>query len=160
VVVVERRTESPLVAVFSEHETGGGTTVVPLRSRDEEDIRRAIRVYARFFGVVPGEEDDADAWAEVRKLAEGNLRCYAHIHRLPADLRRQTDLEWEFPGARVVVRDITAERWAAIISRADRESMPVVELEWLAPGEPEPPGSYHPEWVKEPETGYALLWLG
>jgi hypothetical protein len=158
--VVERRAESQLVAVFSELEAGGGTTVVPLRSRDEEEIRRAIRVYARFFGVVPGEEDDADAWAEVKKLAEGNLHCYAHIHRLSADLRRQTDLEWEFPGARVVVRDMTAEQWDAIISRAGREPMPVVDLEWLEGGEPERPGSYHPQWAKEPETGYAFLWLG
>lgn len=158
--MIERRTDSPAVALFSEYDTGGGTTIVPLRSRDEAGLKAAIRAYARFFGVVPGEEDEADSWAEVKRLSEGNLRCFARIHRLPATLKRQVDLEWEFPGARVVVRDMTAAQWEQIISGSQEGRLPLVDLEWLDAGEPEPPGSYHPTWVKEPETGFAILWLG
>ena len=158
--MIERRADSPVVALFSEYETGGGTTIVPLRSKDETGLKTAIRAYARFFRVVPGEEDEADAWAEVKRLSEGNLRCFARIHRLPATLKRQVDLEWEFPGARVVVRDMTAAQWEIIISGSQEGRLPAVDLEWLEAGEPEPPGSYHPAWVKEPEIGFALLWLG
>jgi hypothetical protein len=158
--MIERRADSPVVALFSEYETGGGTTIVPLRSRDKAGLKAAIRAYARFFGVVPGEEDEADSWAEVNRLSEGNLRCFARIHRLPTALKRQVDLEWEFPGARVVVRNMTAAQWEYIISGTQEGHLPLVDLEWLATGEPEPPGSYHPTWVKEPETGFAILWLG
>lgn len=158
--MIERRADSPVVALFSEYETGGGTTIVPLRSKDEAGLKTAIRAYARFFGVVPGEEDEADSWAEVKRLSEGNLRCFARIHRLPFTLKRQVDLEWEFPGARVVVRDMTAAQWENIISGSQEGRLPIVDLEWLEASEPEPPGSYHPAWVKNPETGFALLWLG